>query len=74
MSRGRRRQYIFHAEAYDHAFLDTLAEAHERFGFVIHGYCVMGNHDHLLLQTPHGNLGRAMRHINGVYTQRYNRL
>jgi hypothetical protein len=55
-------------------FLETLAEAHERFGVVIHGYCLMGNHYHLLLQTPHGNLGRAMRHINGVYTQRYNRL
>jgi hypothetical protein len=34
----------------------------------------MGNHYHLLLETPHANLGRIMRHINGVYTQRYNRL
>ena len=74
VSRGRRRQCIFPAEAYYHAFLETLAEAHERFGFVIHGYCLMGNHYHHLLQTSRGNLGRAMRHINGVYTQRYNRL
>ncbi len=74
MNRGRGRQPIFHATAYFHAFLDTLAEAHERFGIVIHGYCLMGNHYHLLLQTPHGNLGRVMRHMNGVYTQRYNRL
>ncbi|WP_144395393.1 hypothetical protein [Pleionea sediminis] len=34
----------------------------------------MGNHYHLLLQTPRANLARVMRHINGVYTQRYNRL
>lgn len=34
----------------------------------------MGNHYHLLLKTPDANLGRVMRHINGVYTQRYNRL
>ncbi len=74
MSRGSRRKYIFQAEAYYHTFLDTLAEAHERFKSVIHGYCLMGNHYHLLLQTLHGNLGRAMRHINSVYTQRYNRL
>ncbi len=74
MNRGRGRQPIFHATAYFHAFLETLAEAHERFGVVIHGYCLMGNHYHLLLQTPHGNLGRVMRHMNGVYTQRYNRL
>jgi len=33
----------------------------------------MSNHYHLLVKTPEGNLGRAMRHINGVYTQRYNR-
>lgn len=74
MNRGSRRQCIFPSAPYYHAFLDTLAEAHERFGLVIHGYCLMENHHHLLLQTPHGNLGRAMRHINGVYTQRYNRL
>ena len=74
MNRGRGRQTIFHADLYYHAFLDTLAEAHERFGLVIHAYCLMGNHYHLLLQTPHGNLSRIMRHINGVYTQRYNRL
>ena len=34
----------------------------------------MGNHYHLLVETPLGNLDRIMRHINGVYTQRYNRL
>lgn len=34
----------------------------------------MGNHYHLLLQTPEANLSRCMRHINGLYTQRYNRL
>ena len=33
----------------------------------------MGNHYHLLVKTPQANLGRAMRHINGVYTQRFNK-
>ncbi len=33
----------------------------------------MPNHYHLLIQTPEGNISRAMRHINGVYTQRFNR-
>lgn len=32
----------------------------------------MENHYHLLIRTPLGNLSRAMRHLNGVYTQRYN--
>ena len=39
-----------------------------------HAYCLMDNHYHLLLRTPQGNLSRAMRHLNGVYTQRYNRI
>jgi hypothetical protein len=33
----------------------------------------MGNHYHLLLETPDGNLSLGMRHLNGVYTQGYNR-
>ena len=35
-------------------------------------YCLMPSHYHLLIQTPDANLSRCMRHINGVYTQRYN--
>jgi hypothetical protein len=34
----------------------------------------MTNHYHLLLETPEGNLSRAMRHVNGIYTQGYNRV
>jgi REP element-mobilizing transposase RayT len=74
INRGRERQNIFHGEAYFRAFLDTLAEAHQRFGCVVHSYCLMSNHYHLLIETPNANLSRVMRHINGVYTQRYNRL
>ncbi len=74
MNRGRGRQTIFHDEAYFRAFLDTLAESHERFDAIIHTYCLMTNHYHLLVQTPRANLDRIMRHINGIYTQRYNRL
>ncbi len=74
MNRGRGRQRIFHAKAYYDAFLTTLAEAHRRFGAILHAYCLMDNHYHLLLQTPNANVSRIMRHINGLYTQRYNRL
>ena len=74
MNRGRARQTIFHDADYFHAFLDTLEEAHTRFDAVIHAYCLMSNHYHLLIETPRANLDRIMRHINGVYTQRHNRL
>ena len=42
MNHGRGRQRIFHHTADYQTFLDTLAEAHERFGFQIHAYCLMG--------------------------------
>ncbi|WP_231760000.1 helix-turn-helix domain-containing protein [Microbulbifer elongatus] len=74
MNRGLARQETFlSADCYS-AFLDTLSESHQRFQVHVHAYCLMGNHYHLLLHTPQGNLSRAMRHINGVYTQRFNRL
>jgi REP element-mobilizing transposase RayT len=74
MNRGRGRQDIFHNEQYFEMFLQTLGEAHQRFGVEVLSYCLMSNHYHLLLKTPEANLGRVMRHVNGLYTQRYNRL
>jgi len=55
-------------------FIDLLKDVHERFGCIVHCYCLMSYHYHLLLETPNANLSRIMRHINGVYTQAYNRL
>ncbi len=74
MNRGRDKQTIFHNPHYYEAFLTTLGEASRRFGLEVHAYCLMGNHYHLLVRTPRANLARCMRHINGLYTQRYNRL
>ncbi len=74
MNRGLGRQNIFHGKKYFLTFLDVVAEANQRFGCIIHAYCLMNNHYHLIIETPDANLSRVMRHINGVYTQRYNRL
>jgi len=73
MNQDRGRQHIFHGEDYFNVFLKMLDEAHQRIGLQILCYCLMSNHYHLLVKTPQANLGRAMRHINGQYTQRYNR-
>ena len=72
LNRGRRREEIFWNDADYYMFLNTLQEAVDQFGIVIHSYSLMPNHYHLLIQTPKGNLSRAMRHINGVYTQKFN--
>jgi putative transposase len=74
MNRGRGRKDIFHSNDYFNVFLQVLSDTVGRFGLEIHAYCLMTNHYHLLVSTPQGNLQRAMRHVGGVYTQRYNRL
>ena len=73
MNRGAGRQKIFNNSADREIFLETLGEACHQYRIEVHAYCLMGNHYHLLLKTPQANLSRSMRHINGVYTQRYNR-
>ena len=50
-----------------------MAQAMERFDPQVLAYCQMGNHFHLVLHTRQGKLSRLMRHINGVYTQQFNR-
>ena len=65
MNRGRHREPIFHGEEYYRCFIETLSEAVGRFNLVVHAYCLMSNHYHLLVSTPQGNLQRAMRHIGG---------
>ena len=72
-SRGNARQMIFRDDADREAFVEIVASAVKRYNLICHAYCLMGNHYHLVVETPDGNLSRSMRHINGVYTQHFNR-
>ena len=72
-SRGDRRESIYEDDDDRKTFLSVLESVVERFGWLCHGYCLMGNHYHLLVETPRPNLSRGMRQLNGVYTQRFNR-
>jgi REP element-mobilizing transposase RayT len=72
-SRGDGREDIYLDDSDRTLFLDILAGVWTRFNWVVHAYCLMGNHYHLLVETPEANLSRGMRHLNGVYTQRFNR-
>ena len=73
-SRGDRREPIYEGDADRHAFLRTLDEVCDTYNWVCHAYCLMGNHYHLVIETPEGNLSKGMRQLNGVYTQTFNRL
>lgn len=74
MNRGNARQVIFKTPAHYQLFLRCLAESVQLWHLKIHAFSLMPNHYHLLIETPAGNLSRAMRHLNHVYTQRLNRL
>ena len=73
LNRGRRGDRIFADHGDCQAFVNLLQESIEMWNVRICAYCLMQNHYHILLQTPDANISRCMRHINGVYTQRYNR-
>lgn len=71
-SRGNERKDIFNDEAEFEKYLEYLDTAALRYKAVVHVYCLMSNHYHLLLETPLGNLSQIMRHINGAYTAYFN--
>lgn len=72
-ARGNARQPIYRGEADQLRFLELLGEVCDRFHWRAHAYCLMGNHYHLVIETPEPNLARGMRQLNGVYTQAFNR-
>lgn len=72
MSRGNRGDTIFLDEKDCQIFIDTLEEACTKTGWLVHAFVLMGNHYHLLLETPEANLVVGMRWLQGTYTQRFN--
>ncbi|MHB8167389.1 MAG: REP-associated tyrosine transposase [Sulfuricella sp.] len=72
-SRGDGRETIFIDDDDRYLFLGIILEIVRDCNWVIHAYCLMDNHYHLIIETPDGNLSKGMRQLNGVYTQRFNR-
>jgi len=72
-SRGNARRPIFKDDKDRGMLLNILEEVNDRYHWLCHAYCLMNNHYHLVIETPDGNLSKGMRHLNGVYTMRFNR-
>jgi len=72
-SRGNARLPIFEGDQDRQQFLFILQEVVRRFNWLCYAYCLMDNHYHLVVETVEGNLSQGMRHLNGVYTQDFNR-
>ncbi|MGK5061002.1 transposase [Janthinobacterium sp. LB3P112] len=73
ISRGDRRGAIYRDDTDRLAWQEVLELVCERHHFVVHSFCQMSNHYHLLVQTVDANLSQGMRQLNGVYTQHFNR-
>lgn len=71
--RGNRREPIFEDDADRQRFLETLGEAAAKTGWQGHAGCLMGNHFHLVMETPQPNLVAGMKWFLGTYTSRFNR-
>lgn len=67
-ARGNERRKIFFSKKDYGKFKEYIAEAKEKYGFILHGYVLMTNHYHLLIETPEKNLSKIMHHINSSYT------
>ncbi len=60
-SRGNERGLIFRDDEERWLFLGVLGRTAARWRWVVHAYCLMGNHYHLVIETPEPNLSRGMR-------------
>jgi len=71
--RGLERRAIFLDARDRRRWLELLGEASDLWGWVIHGYVQMGNHFHLIVETPEPNLSRIMHWLNTSYVAWFNR-
>ncbi|MBT3193057.1 MAG: hypothetical protein HN341_10925 [Verrucomicrobia bacterium] len=72
MHRGIERRAIFQ-DVRDHEhFLELLGEVVERYRFVIHAYCLLGNHYHCIIETPDANLSQGMQWLGQAYSSWFN--
>lgn len=72
-SRGNERNPIYREEGDYQRFLEILSELPQRYGVILHGYVLMGNHYHLLIETPKGNITKLMHYLNAIYTGYFNK-
>ena len=73
-NRGIRKTPIFLDDRHRLKFLTFLAVAAEHHGVELHGFCLVGNHYHLLVRCPVGGLSHAMHDLAGHYATWFNRV
>jgi putative transposase len=72
-SRGNGSNLIYLQDDDFELFLQVLTNVCERYNWVVHAYCLMSKHYHLLVETPDANFSQGMRQLKCVFTQSMNR-
>ncbi len=72
-NRGVERRVVFAKPEDKDKFLEIVCEVSEHYDFIIHGYAILDNHYHLLLENSRENLSAGMRQINSTYAQYFNK-
>lgn len=73
INRGHRREPIVTDERDKERFISHLSRMAKQFHVLVHSYCLMTNHYHLIIETPEGNLSQALHWLNVSYAAYYNR-
>ena len=71
-ARGNSRRSIYLDDRDRLKFLEYMGRVSNLFGFIFHSYCLMGNHYHLLLETPEANLSLGMHWLDSCYAGYFN--
>ena len=71
--RGNDRRSIYRDDRDRELFLEKLKTSLDIYQVNLHAYVLMGNHFHMIVQTPRANLSEFMRHFNITYTGDFNR-
>jgi putative transposase len=69
MNRGNRKALIFEDDRDRRRFLRILVETQAEYHVQVIAGVLMGNHVHLILLTPHGNLSEFMQQLEGRFAQ-----
>ncbi len=72
MARGDGGKVVFEDDSDRKGFLYRLGKVCESHGWRVHAWVLMGNHFHLLLETPEANLSSGMHVLLGAYSQGWN--
>lgn len=73
MARGDGGKVVFEDDADRKSFIFRLGQVCESHGWKVHAWVLMGNHYHLLLETPEPNLVSGMKYLMGTFSQGWNR-